>query len=154
MQTKLFFPVYFKFIGLITLIPFLLLGYNCMFNELQLDFLTFRNPSWYNPDLSFFNFDLSVNNKIININYTNDLAIIGIMLSLLFIAFSKQKIEDEYIQNIRLESFLIAIIVNTILFIITTLMIHGLAYFYISLINVYTTLLVFSLRFYYKILIK
>jgi len=88
------------------------------------------------------------------LNFTDEIATIGSIVGLIFIAFSKVKFEDEYVSKIRLESLQWAIYLNFGLLIIATIFIHGLAYYNVTVYNMFTPLIIFIVRFYYLILIK
>jgi hypothetical protein len=79
--------------------------------------------------------------------------IIGVLLiiSLLFIAFSKEKIEDEFISKIRLESLVWAVYVNYIILIFSFVMFYDFAFMYVMIFNMYTILLFFIIRYYWQI---
>ena len=75
--------------------------------------------------------------------------IVGILLicGLLFIAFAKEKAEDEFIARLRLESLVWATYVNYIILAISILFIYDMVFFWVLIINMFTILLFFLLRF-------
>jgi hypothetical protein len=75
--------------------------------------------------------------------------IIGILLiiSSFFIAFSKEKNEDEFISKIRLESLLWATYVNYAILIVSILFVYGGSFFWMLVFNIFTILLFFIIRF-------
>ncbi|MEI6901143.1 MAG: hypothetical protein WCL00_14800 [Bacteroidota bacterium] len=77
--------------------------------------------------------------------------IIGILLIIgcLFVAFSRLKVEDEFIMKIRLESLVWATLVNFILLIIAIIAIWGADFFVIMEYNRVTILILFVVRFHY-----
>lgn len=147
MQSRFLFPNRFKIIGLLLCIPFLILGLYCLFIDFEFEFLTINLPYY-----STISSDLDI--KSFTVNFTNEIAIIGLIFSLSFIAFSKLKIEDEYISKIRLECLQIAIYVNFALLIIATIFIHGFLYFYVTVFTIFTPLVLFIIRFHYIIFIS
>ena len=72
------------------------------------------------------------------------LAIIGGI----FLAFSKQRIEDEYISKIRLESLVWATYLHFILLVLSILAVYGIGFLNVLLINVFSVLILFNIRFY------
>lgn len=80
-------------------------------------------------------------------NFTNELAIISLFLSLFFITFSKEKQEDEYIQKVRLDSILFACYGYFALNIIGTILFYGFDYLSFMLINMFSLPLLFIARF-------
>jgi hypothetical protein len=75
--------------------------------------------------------------------------IIGILLivSSFFIAFSKEKNEDEFISKIRLESLLWATYLNYAILVFAILFVYGMSFFWVLVFNIFTILLFFIIRF-------
>ena len=81
----------------------------------------------------------------------HDIIILLVVLGLLLIAFSKEKIEDEQIAQLRLDSLQWATYLNYGLFIVCVLFIHGLYFIPVVIFNVITPLIFFIIRFRWKI---
>ena len=81
-QIKLL-PHSFQRIGWVLLLPFLALGIANMFFEYNASWLQFKINN--NSSLEFFS----------SHNFTDEVSAVGLIISLIFIAFSKEKIEDE-----------------------------------------------------------
>ncbi len=77
--------------------------------------------------------------------------IIGILfiVGCLFVAFSRLKVEDEYIMKIRLESLVWATCVNFILLILAIIAIWGTDFLVVMEYNMVTILILFVIRFQY-----
>ena len=77
--------------------------------------------------------------------------IIGILfiVGCLFVAFSRLKVEDEYIMKIRLESLVWATCVNFILLILAIIAIWGIDFLVVMEYNMVTILILFVIRFQY-----
>ncbi len=135
-QIKLF-PHKFQRIGWILLIPFLALGIANMFFEYNVSWLQFRTSQ--ESSLEFF----------ASHNFTDELAAVGVIISLCFIAFSREKIEDEAIQFFRLEALQWAVYANYLVLIISILIVYGSAFFQVMTYNMFTVLVIFILRFRY-----
>lgn len=80
-------------------------------------------------------------------NVTDEIIGILLIISLLFIAFSKEKTEDEYIAKIRLESLLWATYINYAILIIAILFVYGGSAFWVLVYNIFTILIFFIIRF-------
>jgi hypothetical protein len=63
------------------------------------------------------------------------------------IAFSKEKVEDERINTLRLESLLWAVYINTILLILAIIFLYGEAFLQVMTYNICTPLILFIARF-------
>lgn len=135
MDSSLLIPNRYKKIGWMVLVPSFILGLFVRFADFQFGFL-----------------EISKNDKRLlddDINLTDELALTGIIIGLLLLAFSREKVEDEYIGKIRLESLQWAVLINYVLLIIATWLIHGLGYIDVMMYNMLTVLIIFLIRFHY-----
>ena len=80
-------------------------------------------------------------------NFADEIKMLLILFGLIMIAFSKERIEDEYIAQQRLDSLQWAIYVNYAIFEICILTVYGGAFFSVTIYNVYTPLIIFIVRF-------
>ena len=122
MRSSLLLPYKYKFIGAALLVLSLALGIPVRFWDFQLESL---------------------------MNFTDEIALTGIILGLLFIAFAREKKEDEFINRTRLESWQWAVLINYILLLIATWAIHGLAFIDVMMYNMLTIPIIFIVRFHY-----
>lgn len=137
MKSKLLLPNRYKKIGIILFIPALVLGILVRFFEFTFSWLT-----WHGPDKKGI-FEV--------INFTDELALTGLVAGLLFIAFAREKNEDEFIAHTRLESLKWAVLINYILLIIATWLVHGMPYIDVMMYNILTVLIIFIVRFHYML---
>ncbi len=140
MNPSLLLPHRYKLIGWLLFIPFLVLGILWRFWDVELDFLTL---SFMKTTVSGKNFNLTDS----SLNFTDEVAFTGIITGLLFIAFAKEKREDEFISRTRLVSLQWAVLINYILLILASWFIHGLAFIDVLMYNMLTVLLLFIIRF-------
>jgi hypothetical protein len=134
------FPNYFKVIGWIISVP----------SALAVLIYLFRSPWDTQPPqpFQFFNdlwsrvFDIFGGASIIG-----TICMVLVMFGLLFIAFSKEKIEDEYITKLRGDSLIWAVITNSVLMIILSATLFGGWFLYVSFFNLYTVLVLFIIKF-------
>jgi hypothetical protein len=82
-------------------------------------------------------------------NFSADIGGILVILGLLLIAFSKEKVEDERINTLRLESLLWAVYINTIFLILAIIFLYGEAFLQVMTYNICTPLILFIARFNY-----
>ena len=164
MKSKFLFPNRYKKIGWALAIPCLVLGLFCQYGCFEFSFLEVSLPFKY-PFTDTFDFsNVSSNNDSYTLsgfkevhthfNFTDELATIGLIIGLLFVAFAKEKLEDEYVQKVRLESLQWAIYFNFGFLILATIFVHGGFYFDITIYNMFTPLLIFIIRFYYILHLK
>lgn len=139
MKSSLLLPSRFRIIGILLVIPSLVLGFLFRFRDFTFDFLTITQSH------------SMVKGKNINldeqINLTDELALTGLIIGLLFIAFSRQKQEDEFIHHTRLQSWQWAVVINYGLLLIATWLVHGFAYIDVMMYNMLTVLIIFIVRF-------
>lgn len=144
MKTNYLFPQKFRLIGWILFVPFACLGmavlcdYSFDWNIRVLSLLgDSRATPWGNT--RFFH--------IISNDVADEIAIIGTIVSLLFIAFSKEKDEDECIAKIRGESLVWAVIAHNIVVILGTMFIFDTMYFVFLSVNLVIGLLLFVIKY-------
>ena len=82
-----------------------------------------------------------------NDSWTEEFIIILISLALLSIGFTREKDEDECIANLRMNALVWAIIVNTALLIISTLLIFGLPYLTFMSIYMFSLMVLFIAKY-------
>ena len=140
MKTLFLFPHKWKKVGWILLFPFLILGIMNVHYEFEFD--------WLDVDMerSYGLFKTEVE------NFTNELAAIGVLAALGLIAFSKMRVEDEYLMKICLDSLLISIYLHYVLIFLAILFLYNEDFFFVMIYNLYTPLILFIVVFHYKIL--
>lgn len=89
-----------------------------------------------------------------NYNFSDELAMILTMASLFMIAFSREKQEDEYLQEVRLKALQISVYVNYFVLVAATLFVYGTSYLYVLFGNLYTILIIFIAVYYYRVHFK
>lgn len=136
----------FKKIGWVIFIPSMILGLLFVIFQFRPKFLDIKVFAIL--DSSSAPWDSWVNFCVVTQTNAID-EIIGILLitSLFFIAFSKEKKEDEFIFKIRLESLLWATYINYATLIFTILFVYGGAGLWVLVFNVFTILIFFIIRF-------
>jgi hypothetical protein len=89
--------------------------------------------------------------SVIHTNIAPTVVAILFLVGALLVSFSKEKIEDEFIAEIRQSSLLWAVLVNYILMLLSFVFIYGLAFLDVMLYNMFTILIIFIIRFNYKL---
>lgn len=154
MQPRFLLPNRYKKIGWLLAVPSFVIGLLYLFNgyEFSLPFLKFTVPMRYVPfaDPIF----STKTEQMTELNMTDELAVIGLTIGLLMVAFSKEKIEDEFVSKTRLESLQWGVIVNAILLVIGTLVVYDAAYWNVIIFNMFTPIIIFLIRFHYILYVK
>jgi hypothetical protein len=145
MKTKLLFPHRFKRIGWILLVPSTILGIACIFFDFSFNFLDIKVFAIFSDD--FFGsdtvFGLGKN------NITDEIVGVLFIIGALFVAFSKEKNEDEFIEKTRWESLVWATYINYFILIFCFLFFYNTSFLWVMIFNMFTILIFFILRFYF-----
>jgi hypothetical protein len=154
MKTNFLFPNRFRVIGWIILLPSIVFGYMVLFHDFEFSFLNVKVLSLLPVGFTVPGIDSPHSFrlwKIIGDNFTQEAAGILIIVSAVFVAFSKEKKEDEYIARIRLESLLWATYVACAIQIFCWLFFYDFRFLQSMVVNLFTLLLVFIVRYYFII---
>ena len=141
MKKNYLFPHWFKVMGWVLSIA-AVAGYFCIRDldikmpALSLDVLLFGDD-----DVGDFSFFRMANTNIISI------AMPVLTIGLLFIGFSKEKVEDEFVHYLRAQSLIWATYITAALFIVATLLIYGIAYIYVPYLVFFVFLILFIIKF-------
>ena len=123
MNKMLLLPHAFKRIGWVLFIPTLLLGVLMYFDGFN-GFPTFLLPDSFAPTRDF-------------TRLWNNIVIIGILLGVLFICCSRERVEDELIARIRLNALLAALYVTAGISILSALVLYDLNYLTFMIFNLF-----------------
>lgn len=154
MKTHWLLPHRYRLMGWFLFIPSAVLGLVARYADFRFEWLGF---SWKAsaPDANLVNKliwwmmggeSLLVNNYNA-VNFTDELAAIGIIVGLVCVAFSKEKVEDEMISRLRLESLQWAVYINYIVLGALILLVHGGLFLEVIVYNMFTVLIMFIIRF-------
>ncbi|MEM5538109.1 hypothetical protein [Olleya sp. AS48] len=145
MKTHYLLSNNFKIIGWVILILGLLTGIIFYKTILDGELLQTNVLVLYNSDRFFDN-----NNgffKIIENGILDEIVAILIIVGGLIVGFSKEKIEDEFIFQLRKTSLVWAIIFNYIVLIFAIVFVYNMTFFEVLIFNMFTPLLFFIIRF-------
>jgi hypothetical protein len=143
MKTNYLLPNQFKKPGWFLLASGIILGLISSITHTEPGFLDIKvfaiaNQSIFS-DAEYFTFiDTNILDEIIGL-----LLIIGSI----FIALSKEKLEDEFISKIRLESLVWATYINYAILVLTIIFVFGLSFYWVLVFNMFTILIFFIIRF-------
>lgn len=144
MKASNLLPHRLKPIGWIILIPALILGVMVLYFDFEIPGFTVEIP-FYKGFLS---------DKPYVTNLTDELVSIIVLLSLIMVAFSEEKEEDEWVSKVRLESLQWSVYANYMLLILCILLVYDVYFFQALVYNMYTILIFFILRFNYVLRVK
>lgn len=145
---SLLIPHHYKKIGWILLIPSLAAGLFYMF----VTELPFSPKIW---TIGYFGNEFSTQPKspirFDKIELIPNLISVLLLIGGLLVMFSKEKKEDEYINQIRLNSLQNSVLLNYILLFFCIVFIHGIPFFHVMIYNLYTIIIIYIIRFHYLI---
>jgi len=147
MKTNYLFPNKYKKIGGLIFIPFAIIGLITFISDYEPAIFDFKVPAIFINDL----FGDEKFLGMVNNNILNEICGVVMIISLLLIAFSKEKSEDEYISKIRLESLVWAVYVNYAILLFSFLFIFDFSFLWVMTFNMFTVLLFFIIRFSWQI---
>jgi len=145
MKTNYLLPHKFKIIGWILLIIGIAVGLFVLFENYEQDVLrvnvlsVISDQSIFDSEKNYF--------QITSNDILDELAALAIIIGGLFVAFSKEKIEDEFIYKLRKDSLVWALIFNYAVLVLTILFVYDIAFFHVLVFNMFTPLLFFIMRF-------
>lgn len=134
MKKNYLFPTTFRKIGWCLFVPFVIMGFICLFNA--------NDESWLK--VSVFSV---IPWGVIKNSLFDEISVIGLAISLLFIAFSREKDEDECIASIRSSSLIWATIAGYLLLIVCTMLIYDLPYLNFVFIDLFMILILFITKY-------
>ena len=147
MKTNYLLPNRFKRIGWVLFIPAAIGAIYYLFEEPEPAFLNIKVFSIAGENTGFPFDSGSTWFSLVKDNVLNELIMLLLIVSSLFIAFSREKKEDEFISRIRLESLVWATWVNYAILILTIVFVFGLDFFVVMELNMFTLLVFFIARF-------
>lgn len=139
MKNQFLFPHRYRLVGWVLFVPALVLGLAYLYADFGFEFLTVHVP--LNSEI--------IGGKISDwpINLTDEVAALGVIAGLLLIGFSKEKVEDEMVNRLRLDALQWSVYVNYAILALAIVLVHGSLFFNVMVYNLFTVLLVFVVRF-------
>ncbi len=146
MSHKLLLPNKYKLIGWCLLIPAIILGLLIIVNE-DFQYIPIKTKVF-----AFFNQEIMGGSQSFSFIETNiTVTIVGILfiIGAMFVGFSKEKKEDEFIAKLRLSSLLWAVWVNYTFLFLSFLFVYAGSFLTVMMYNMFTVLIIFIVRFNY-----
>jgi len=151
MKNKLLIAHRWKILGWLLAVPAFIGGISfALFNFP--DYLQVTVPEWLAHFIWIESFMSDTPNPTIYL--LDEVIALSLLIGLLLLAFSKEKVEDEWIQQVRLESFQWAFLVNSLLLMAFIVLAHESPFLSVMVYNMFTPLLIFVARFYYVLYLK
>lgn len=134
-------PYKFKLAGYVLLLPAFILVYLRFFLGIKLSFLQLPAFAVYSSYLEVKTFSLIQN------NYTEELTALILLIGLIFVSFSKEKVEYEELNKIRLKALILSFYINSVLIIISLFVVFGFGYVTVMMINIFSIFIIYLINF-------
>lgn len=143
MKSNYLFPNRFKKIGWLLFIPGIILGVLYLIYQPEASFLDIKTFAIAQEEL----FSQTTFFSISNNNVLDEITSLLLVIGAVFIAFSKEKSEDEFISKIRLESLVWATYINYAILVFAIIFVYDMTFFWVLAFNMFTLLVFFLVRF-------
>jgi hypothetical protein len=148
MKANYLFPHRMKWVGWFLLIPGIVVGLLVMI--FQVDAPVFFHRSVF-AIADIFPFSDNVWFGMTTNNVLDEIVALMVISGSIFIAFSKEKTEDEFISKIRMESLIWATYVNYGILVLAILLFYSFAFLQVMVLNMFTILIFFLIRFHWAL---
>lgn len=141
MISGLLIPHKYKFVGIILLLLGIIAAY--------LRFYLGIKPTYLNlPVFAFYSSFLETKTfQVITNNISEEIVSLLLLLGLMFINFSKEVVENEIVNSIRLFSFSSSVLLNSVVLFFSVLFIYGFAFVNLLMLNMFSQLLFYQIIF-------
>ena len=143
MKTNYLLPTRFKRIGWFLFFGGILLGIVYLIIEPEINFLNVTVFSIAEHSL----FEQRRHFTFTENNILDEISVLLIIVGALFIAFSKERSEDEFIMKIRLDSLVWATYVNYTILLLAIIFVYDIAFLWVMVFNMFTLLIFFIIRY-------
>lgn len=145
MKTNYLLPYKFKALGWVLFILGIVGGLYVLTTNYEQDILStnvlsiYKGESLFGKESGFF--------KIVKNDILDEIVALFIIVGGMFVTFSREKVEDEFIYKLRKDSLVWAVIFNYSVLLIAILFVYDFAFFDVLVFNMFTPLIFFILRF-------
>ncbi len=147
MKVKYLLPHRYKKFGWLILLPSLLIGLYVFTTHPEPEFLDAKVFALVDEDI----FEDPEYFKVVNNNILDELIGVLIIVGAILVAFSREKVEDEFITKIRLESLVWATYINYAILLVSLILIYYIAFLSVMILNMFALLLFFIIKFHWEI---
>ncbi len=141
------FPHRLRRIGWILFIPGVVLGTFYLITDFEWPWLTFTIPSLSDSEAFLTNEPVESGPRWRVENLTNEFICLLILIGSMFVAFSKEKQEDEFHVHLRLSALVWAVYVNAAIQVLAILFIYGIRFYLFMATNLFLTMILFVIRY-------
>ena len=148
MKQNYLLPHGFKRVGLIMLVPFLAACIWLLCGPCEGDWFIVDVPALFTLDIASTSewFSMTVTDPV------NEICMLGLLVSLVFIALSKEKDEDEMTAVVRMQSFVWSFWCTAVLMLVAILFVYDLAFMYFAFASVFVCFIMYICKFNYEMI--
>ena len=143
MKSNYLLPNNLKRVGWIILIPSTLFGLFITVYDMNYGFFDFKVPSLFINEI----FGKKQWFGVTEHNLMNEIVGCLVIISSMMVAFSKEKVEDEFIAKLRMDSLAWAVYFNQAVLLFSMLFIYDMAFLWVMIFNMFTLIWFFIIRF-------
>ncbi len=147
MKKDYLFPHYFKWIGWCLFLPFALAFF---VGNVDDDFISFPTLMIYTPPIAVSS-EGGLHVGIATEGMFHEICFLAMSIGLLFVSFARERDEDEYVEHLRLHSFVWAIKANTVLLVFGTWFFFGGLYILFVLVLLISLFLIYIVKFQWEL---
>lgn len=148
------FPYSYRYIGWPLLIVGLIFGIPVVFFELSFPFLDIQVLTLGGESNHFFSNSETASSFFSSMedNFTNELVALFILVGSVLVAFSKQKVEDEFFQQLRFDSIIWALKIQSIMLLLAILFLYNFAFLAFMMVALVSFYVFYIGRYHYQIM--
>ena len=148
MKQNYLLPHGFKCVGLIMLVPFLAACIWLLCGPCEGDWFLVDVPALFTLDIASTSewFGMTVTDPV------NEICMLGLLVSLVFLALSKERDEDEMTAVVRMQSFVWSFWCTAILMLVAILFVYDLAFMYFAFASVFVCFIMYICKFNYEMI--
>ena len=148
MKKNYLLPHNFKLIGLIMLVPFLVVCILLLLGPCEGDWFLVNVPALLTLDLA----STSEWFGITKTDPVNEICMLGLLVSLVFLALSKEKDEDEMTAVVRMQSFVWSFWCTAILMLVAILFVYDYAFLLFAFASMFVCFILYICKFNYEMI--
>ena len=148
MKQNYLLPHGFKRVGLIMLVPFLAACIWLLCGPCEGDWFLVDVPALFTLDIASTSewFGMTVTDPV------NEICMLGLLASLVFLALSKERDEDEMTAVVRMQSFVWSFWCTAVLMLVAILFVYDLAFMYFAFASVFVCFIMYICKFNYEMI--
>ena len=148
MKKNYLLPHAFKKIGLAMFVPFLAACVWLLLGPGECEWLSVKVPALLTLDLMATSqwFGMTVTDPV------NEICMLGLLISLVFLALSKEKDEDEMTAAVRMQSFVWSFWCTAIVMLIVILFVYDFAFMYFAFASMFVCFILYICKFNYEMI--